>query len=54
VIEGMGRSVHTNWHAQFKCDAIKLSMIKNQHLAETLFKGNAFECVCRFDEGMGY
>lgn len=54
VIEGMGRSVHTNWGALFKCDALKLSMIKNQHLAETLFGGNSFECVCRFDEGLDY
>ena len=53
-IEGMGRSVHTNWTALFKCDALKLSMIKNQHLAETLFGGHSFECVCRFDEGLGY
>ncbi|KAI3438596.1 hypothetical protein D9Q98_001020 [Chlorella vulgaris] len=54
VIEGMGRSVHTNWTALFKCDALKLSMIKNQHLAETLFGGNTYDCVCRFDEGLDF
>lgn len=42
VIEGMGRSVHTNWRTLFKCDALKLSMIKNQHLAEKLFGGNTY------------
>ena len=29
--------VHTNLHAAFKCDALKLAMIKNEHLAQRLF-----------------
>lgn len=49
VIEGMGRSVHTNYHTQMRCDCLKLAMIKNKHVAETLFAGDVYDCVCRFD-----
>lgn len=49
VIEGMGRAIHTNYNARFKCDALKLAMIKNRHLAERLFGGEVYDCICRFD-----
>lgn len=49
VIEGMGRAIHTNYNTKFKCDALKLAMIKNKHLAECLFQGNVYDCICRFD-----
>jgi Damage-control phosphatase ARMT1-like domain len=51
VIEGMGRAVHTNYHARFKCSVLKLAMIKTQWVAERLFGGKLFDCMCRFDEG---
>jgi hypothetical protein len=54
VIEGMGRAVHTNYFTRLQCDALKLAMIKNRHLAQTLFKGNVYDCVCRFDEGQEF
>jgi type II pantothenate kinase len=54
VIEGMGRAVHTNYTARFKCDVLKLAMIKNQHLAQRLFGGDVYDCVCRFDQGQPY
>lgn len=50
VIEGMGRAIHTNLHVKLQCDTLKLAMIKNRHLAEKLFGGNIYDCVCRFDE----
>ena len=50
VIEGMGRALHTNFRAKFKCDSLKLAMVKNQHLAETLLGGNLYDCVCLFEE----
>ncbi|KAL4445797.1 hypothetical protein ABPG77_008996 [Micractinium sp. CCAP 211/92] len=53
VIEGMGRAVHTNYFTRLTCDCLKLAMIKNKHLAQSLFKGNVYDCVCRFDEGVG-
>ena len=49
VLEGMGRAVHTNYHAKFTCDALKLAMIKNSRLAERLFKGKIYDCMCKFD-----
>lgn len=49
ILEGMGRSLHTNYNAHFKCDALKLAMVKNQRLAEKLFSGNIYDCVCRFE-----
>ncbi|KAJ4712340.1 pantothenate kinase 2 [Melia azedarach] len=49
ILEGMGRALHTNFNAQFKCEALKLAMVKNQRLAEKLIKGNIYDCVCRYE-----
>ncbi|KAJ4752782.1 hypothetical protein LUZ62_045483 [Rhynchospora pubera] len=49
ILEGMGRALHTNLNVRFKCDALKLAMIKNQRLAEKLFGGNIYDCICRFE-----
>ncbi|XP_043703869.1 pantothenate kinase 2-like isoform X3 [Telopea speciosissima] len=49
ILEGMGRALHTNFNALFKCDALKLAMVKNQRLAEKLIKGNIYDCVCRYE-----
>ncbi|KAK3035312.1 hypothetical protein RJ639_034020 [Escallonia herrerae] len=49
ILEGMGRSLHTNFNAQFKCDTLKLAMVKNQRLAEKLIIGNIYDCVCRYE-----
>ncbi|KAJ7558584.1 hypothetical protein O6H91_04G047400 [Diphasiastrum complanatum] len=51
VLEGMGRALHTNYNARFKCDALKLAMIKNQRLAEKLIGGSIYDCVCRYEPG---
>jgi len=48
ILEGMGRAIHTNLDALFTCDCIKLAMVKNQRVAETLFKGNLYDCMCKF------
>ena len=34
ILEGMGRAVHTNYHAKFKCNSLKVAVLKNQWLAE--------------------
>ena len=34
IIEGMGRAIHTNFNAKFKCDCLKVAALKNQWLAE--------------------
>ncbi|KDP31092.1 hypothetical protein JCGZ_11468 [Jatropha curcas] len=49
ILEGMGRALHTNFNAQFKCDVLKLAMVKNQRLAEKLIKGKIYDCVCRYE-----
>ncbi|OVA20723.1 protein of unknown function DUF89 [Macleaya cordata] len=49
ILEGMGRAIHTNFNTRFKCDALKLAMVKNQRLAEKLLKGKIYDCVCRFE-----
>ncbi|KAL4584933.1 hypothetical protein LXL04_009544 [Taraxacum kok-saghyz] len=49
ILEGMGRSLHTNFNARFVCDSLKLAMVKNQRLAEKLIKGNIYDCVCRYE-----
>ncbi|CAL9054559.1 unnamed protein product [Musa banksii] len=51
ILEGMGRAIHTNLNAHFNCDALKLAMVKNQRLAEKLFNGNIYDCICRFEPG---
>ncbi|KAM3381091.1 pantothenate kinase 2 [Capsicum galapagoense] len=49
ILEGMGRSLHTNYNAKFKCAALKLAMVKNQRLAAKLVNGNIYDCVCRYE-----
>ncbi|KAF3777096.1 Pantothenate kinase 2 [Nymphaea thermarum] len=49
ILEGMGRALHTNFNARFKCDALKLAMLKNQRLAEQLVNGNIYDCICRYE-----
>ena len=34
VLEGMGRAIHTNLHSRFKCDSLKIAVVKNSRLAE--------------------
>lgn len=41
--------VLTNFKARFKCDVLKLAMLKNDHVADLLFGGKAFDCICVFD-----
>ena len=33
ILEGMGRAIHTNYNARFKCDCLKVAVLKNQWLA---------------------
>eukprot|EP00736_Rhodelphis_marinus_P002042 Rmarinus@m.8429 len=51
VLVGMGRCVHTNLHARFRCDSLKLAILKSAPLAEAL-GGKLFDVVCLFEEGV--
>ena len=33
ILEGMGRSIHTNYDAVFKCDCLKAAVLKNEWLS---------------------
>lgn len=48
ILEGMGRAIETNYEARFACDALKLAVIKEEHLARML-GGHLLGAVCRFD-----
>jgi len=50
VLEGMGRSIHSNYNTKFMCDTLKLAMVKNRVLAETIFNGEIYDCVCLFEK----
>ncbi|KAG1660836.1 hypothetical protein FOA52_008947 [Chlamydomonas sp. UWO 241] len=52
IIEGMGRAIHTNLYTRFRCDTLKLAMIKTEWLAKRLFGGSLYDCVCVFEEGI--
>ncbi|XP_004531491.1 pantothenate kinase 4 [Ceratitis capitata] len=49
VIEGMGRTVHTNLYAKFTCETLKLAVIKNKWLAERL-GGDTFAIICKYED----
>ena len=48
---GMGRAIETNLHATFRCDSLKLGMIKHPEVAVCL-SGRLFDVVCKFDDGI--
>lgn len=50
VIEGMGRAIHTNFEALFKCDSLKVAVLKNRWLAKRL-GGDMFSVVFKFEQG---
>jgi type II pantothenate kinase len=47
----MGRAIHTNLRTSFKCDTLKLAMIKTARLAVKLYGGNLYDCMCAFSRG---
>uniref|UniRef100_A0A7S0R303 Damage-control phosphatase ARMT1-like metal-binding domain-containing protein n=1 Tax=Pyramimonas obovata TaxID=1411642 RepID=A0A7S0R303_9CHLO len=49
VMEGMGRAIETNLYAQFKCDSLKVGMVKHHEVARCL-NGKLYDVVCKFEE----
>ena len=47
VLEGMGRAIHTNFHTKFKCDSLKVAVLKNRWLAQHL-GGDMFSVVFKY------
>lgn len=48
VIEGMGRAVHTNYHAALSCESLKLAVVKNAWLAARL-GGRLFSVIFKYE-----
>jgi type II pantothenate kinase len=48
ILEGMGRALQSNHGARFKCDVMKLAMVKDAHVAEKL-GCPLMACFCRFE-----
>ncbi|KAM4646845.1 4'-phosphopantetheine phosphatase isoform 6-T6 [Amazona ochrocephala] len=48
IIEGMGRAIHTNYYAAFKCESLKLAVIKNSWLADRL-GGKIFSVIFKYE-----
>jgi len=48
VLEGMGRAVHTNLFAEFKCECLKVAVLKNRWLANKL-GGDMYAVIFRYE-----
>ncbi|XP_076656688.1 4'-phosphopantetheine phosphatase [Halictus rubicundus] len=48
VIEGMGRTLHTNLYAKLTCECLKLAVIKNRWLALRL-GGDMYSVICKYE-----
>ncbi|KEH42821.1 hypothetical protein MtrunA17_Chr1g0188221 [Medicago truncatula] len=49
ILEGMGRGIETNLYAQFKCDSMKIAMVKHPEVAEFL-ESRMYDCVIKYNE----
>ncbi|KAL8154482.1 damage-control phosphatase At2g17340-like [Apium graveolens] len=49
IMEGMGRGIETNLYAQFRCDSLKIGMVKHQEVADFL-GGRLYDCVFKYDD----
>ena len=41
-------------HSLYRCDVLKLAMIKNQFMAEKLFQGNVYDCMCKYEPAVSH
>lgn len=48
IFQGMGRAIETNFEARFRVDALKLAMIKDPGVAQSIGAG-MYALICRFD-----
>lgn len=48
ILEGMGRAIHTNLYAKFTVDCVKLAVLKNEWLAQSLGT-HQFAVICDFE-----
>jgi len=48
ILEGMGRAIESNYHVAFTCPTLKIALLKDKHVADTL-GGQLYDAVCRFE-----
>ncbi len=48
VLEGMGRSLESNWHAKFTCDVLKVCMIKDLGVARSI-DAELYDLILKFE-----
>ncbi|XP_028796450.1 uncharacterized protein At2g17340-like isoform X2 [Neltuma alba] len=49
ILEGMGRGIETNLHAEFTCDSLNIGMVKHPEVAEFL-GSRLYDCVFKFKQ----
>lgn len=49
ILEGMGRGIETNLYAQFRCDSLKIGMVKHPEVVDFL-GGRLYDCVFKYNE----
>lgn len=47
VLEGMGRAIHTNFRSMFRCDSLKIAVVKNEAIAK-LIGCQLYDGICLF------
>ncbi|KAH0704131.1 hypothetical protein KY290_019497 [Solanum tuberosum] len=45
----IGRGIETNLYARFKCDSLKIGMVKHPEVAQFL-GGRLYDCVFKYNE----
>jgi len=48
VLEGMGRALESNYNARFRCDALKMGMVKDPDVARE-FEAELYDLILRFE-----
>ncbi|KAL1920125.1 uncharacterized protein VTP21DRAFT_1271 [Calcarisporiella thermophila] len=49
VLEGMGRAIHTNYHAAFQCDSLKIAVIKSD-IAASVLNARLYDALVLWEE----
>lgn len=48
ILEGMGRSIESNYHVRFTCDVLKIALLKDKEVARRL-GAELYDPVCKFE-----
>lgn len=51
VLEGMGRGIESNWRQRFKCDSLRIALVKDECVVRWL-NGELFDPIVRFERGV--